>query len=57
MKRETQAFFMHHYDINRKMDLLIQTSKIKPNSAGFLFASICTPAKLTLLKLIDGMVR
>ncbi len=31
MKRETQAFFIHHYDINRKVDFLIQTSKIKPN--------------------------
>ncbi|WP_369507503.1 hypothetical protein [Providencia manganoxydans] len=52
-----QAFFMYRYDINSKVDFLIQKAKIKPNSAGFLFASICTPAKLTLLKLIDGMVR
>lgn len=26
----------------------------RPASAGFLFASICSPAKLTLMKLIDS---
>lgn len=52
-----QAFFMYPYDINSEVGSLIQIPQIKPNSAGFLFASICTPAELTLLKLIDGMVR